>query len=313
MKSIKNILLLFLLLAQLSCVKDPWEDVADGSSWNNERSVIDIKFENQVGVASIERVDENTGVITVTINIDAVPDLSEIALSSIQLSYGAKATLTVGDELNFENEEKAATFTVVSPTGKSREYKVKVIPFQETILGTYKITNLVVYGGTGPEYGGAAVIPMMDKPWVWSETDGPGAELDNTLTFTLEGITEEGNTYGKVLNDAGPDGLYANFIFIGSPETDVNHFYRKIPKGEGQWLRNYTTNQIIFTFENGSTSAATLIGPGTEDMGYGRSKTTQEGAFSFSLSGTDDWDKIYSDYDKFVKRPRRFWVDIEKQ
>lgn len=312
MKQGIKILVLLLLLCQLACVQDPWDEIADGG-WNNERSVLDIKFENQVGTADVVRLDEKSGVITVTINVDAVPDLSAIALSSLQLSYGASASLKVGETLNFENDDKSASFSVTSPTGISREYKVSVTSFQETILGTYKIKDLVVFGGTGPEYGGSAVIPMMNKPWIWSATDGPGAELDNTLTFTLEGITEEGNTYGSIVNDAGDDGLFANFVFVGDPQTDVNHFYRKIPKGEGKWLRNYATGQVIFTFENGATTSGVLVGPGTEDLGNDKSKTTTEGALVFSLSGTDDWDKIYSDYDKFVKRPRKFWIDLEKQ
>jgi len=312
MKRINILIALLLLCCAMGCVKDPWDDIED-QSWNNERSVLDIKFENQVGTAEVARVDDQTGEITVTINVDAVPDLSSIVVSTLQLSYGASSNIGVGQALNFENPENTAFFTVTSPTGKSREYKVKAESFQETILGTYKITDLVVYGGTGPEYGGASVIPMMNKPWIWSATDGPGVELDNTLTFELEGITPEGNTYGKVINDAGPDGLYANFVYIGDPQTDVNHFYRKIPKGEGKWLRNYATGQIEFTFPDGTTSSATLVGPGTEDMGNNKSKTTTEAAFAFALKGTDDWNKIYSDYDKFVKRPRKYWVDISKQ
>jgi hypothetical protein len=312
MKRLNILVALLLLSCAMGCVKDPWDDIEDGS-WNNERSVLDIKFENQVGTAEVARVDEQTGEIAVTINVDAVPDLSSILVTSLQLSYGATSSIAAGQALNFENPENTAFFTVTSPTGKSREYKVEVESFKETILGTYKITNLVVYGGTGPEYGGASVIPMMNKPWIWSDTDGPAVELDNTLTFELEGITPEGNTYGTVVNDAGPDGLYANFVYVGDPQTDVNHFYRKIPEGEGKWLRNYATGQVVFTFPDGSTSSATLIGAGTEDLGNGKSKTTTEAALVFSLTGTDDWDKIYSDYDKFVKRPRKYWVDIAKQ
>ncbi len=312
MKRINILIALLLFCCAMGCVKDPWDDVED-TSWNHERSVLEIKFEHQVGAAEVTRIDDASGAITVTINTDAVPDLSNIVLSSLQLSYGASASIGVGEALNFENPENTASFTVTSPTGKSREYKVKAESFQETILGTYNITNLVVYGGTGPEYGGAAVIPMMDKPWIWSDTDGPSAELDNSLTFELEGITPEGNTYGKVINDPGADELYADFIFIGDPQTDVNKFYRKIPKGEGKWLRNYTTGQVIFTFSDGSTSSAVFIGPGTEDLGNGKSKTTTENSLVFSLTGTDDWDKIFSDYDKFVKRPRKYWVDLAKQ
>lgn len=312
MKNSKNILVILLVLLQFSCVKDPLEDIEEGK-WNNERSVIDLQFENQVGQAAITRDDDQSGTIVVTINVDAVPNLSEIKLSSLQLSYGATSSVKVGESLNFENENQSASFTVTSPTGKSREYIVVATSFQETLLGTYDITDLVVYGGTGPEYGGAAVIPMMNKPWIWSATTGPDVELDNSLTFTLDGITEEGNTYGKIVNDAGADGLYTDFVYVGDPQTDVNRFYRKIPKGEGTWLRNYATSQIIFTFPDGGTATGALIGAGTEDLGNGKSKTTANQALVFNLNGTDDWDKIYSDYDKFVKRPRKFWIDMVKQ
>nr|MDA3822989.1 hypothetical protein [Bacteroidales bacterium] len=169
-----------------------------------------------------------------------------------------------------------------------------------------------IWGGTGPEYGGGAVMAMMDKPWVWSETDGPGAELDNTVTFEMTGITEEGNTYGTIVNDAGDDGIYADFIFTGDPVTDVNHFYRKIPKGEGEWLRNYATGTVVFTFA-GQTTIGYFVEAGTEDLGYGKTKTTTDYALAFDLNGTDNWDKIYSDYDKFVSRPRKFWIDLTKQ
>ena len=171
----------------------------------------------------------------------------------------------------------------------------------------------MVYGGTGPEYGGAAVVVMTSKSWVWPAKGGPAAEQDNTLTFTLTGITEEGNTYGKVVNDAGADGLYADFIYIKDPVTDVNNHYRKIPKGEGEWSRNYTTGTISFKFPNGETTTGTFIGPGVEDLGNSKTRTTTNNAFRFTLNGTDDWVKIYSDYDKFVKRPRVFWIDVTKQ
>ncbi len=312
MKKIKYALLLLLAVSQFACVVDPLKEIEEGD-WNNERSVINIKLENQVGKAMIERIDDHTGTIVLAINVDAVPDLSNIKLSSIQLSYGAVSSVKVGESFNFENATNTATMTVTSPTGKSREYTITATSFTETLLGTYKITNLIVFGGTGPEYGGAAVMAMTSKSWVWPANGGPAAEQDNTLTFTITGITDDGNTYGKVVNNAGADGLYADFIYIKDPVTDVNHHYRKIPKGEGEWSRNYTTGTITFTFPDGKTTACTYVGAGVEDMGNNKSKTTTDNAFRFTLSGTDDWGKIYSDYDKFVKRPRVFWVDVKKQ
>lgn len=312
MKNIQYILLLMLVAGQLSCQKSPFDELEEGG-WNNERSIIDIKFENQVGAAEITRIDGSSGTIGITINVGAVPDLSNIAISSLQLSYGAEATVAIGDALNFENSSRSATVTVTSPTGLSREYTITADEFQETLLGTYDITGLVVYGGTGPEYGGGATIPMTDKPWAWPAEGGPQAELDNVLTFELTGITEDGNTYGTVTNSAGDDGLYADFQFVLDPATDVNHFYRKIPQGEAEWLRNYATGLITFTFPDGSTSSGSFEGPGTEEFSDGKTKTITGNAFAFNLNGTDDWDNIYSDYDKFVKRPRRFWIDVKKR
>lgn len=313
MKNFKKIFALILIPIAFSCVKDPLEDIEDGATWNNERSIINISFENQVGQAEVIRDDEDSGTIIIAINVDAVPDLSTITLKNLELSYGANASLEQGETLNFENGDQSANITVTSPTGKTREYTIYVTSFQETILGTYNITDLVVYGGTGPEYGGGAVMPLASKPWVWPETGGPQAELDNMVTFELEGITEEGNTFGKITNSAGEDGMYADFLFVGDPETDVNHFYRKLPKGEGTWLRNYTTGNVIITFEDGRTATGNFIGAGTEDLGNGQTKTTTGNALVFNLNGTDDWDSIYSDYDKFVKRPRKYWIDLEKQ
>ena len=312
MKNIKYALLLLIAISLFACVTDPLKEIEEGN-WNNERSIINIKLENQVGKAVIERIDDQTGTIVLAINVDAVPNLSDIKLSSIQLSYGAVSSVKMGESLNFENASKSATMTVTSPTGKTREYTITATSFKETILGTYKITNLVIYGGTGPEYGGASVMAMTSKSWLWPATGGPAAEQDNTLTFTLSGITEDGNTYGKVVNNAGADGLYADFIYIKDPVTDVNFHYRKIPKGDGEWSRNYVTGTVSFTFPDGKTTICTYVGAGVEDMGNGKSKTTTANAFRFTLAGTDDWGAIYSDYDKFVKKPRVFWVDVTKQ
>lgn len=312
MKNIKYILVLAVALLQVSCQTNPFERLEEGG-WNNERSIIDIKFENQVGKPVITRIDDNTGTINVTINVSEIPDLSNIKLNSIQTSYEAEKSIAVGDALNFENASNSATISVTSPTGKTREYTIIASEFTETLLGTYDINNLVIYGGTGPEYGGGAIMAHTDKPWIWPEVGGPAAELDNVLTFEMEGITEEGNTFGTVVNDAGEDGLYADFTFIGDPVTDVNHFYRKIPEGESTWARNYTTGLVTFTFPDGSTASGSIEGSGTVDLGDGQSKTIEDQAFAFTLNGTDDWDKIYSDYDKFVKKPRRYWIEVTKR
>ncbi len=312
MKKSTFLLVPLLTLILFSCQKNPFSEV-DKGNWNNERSILDIKLANQVGKATITRIDSSRGSVALAINVAAVPDLSKIKIVQLQLSYGDKSSKSVGDDLSFDNASQSATITVTSPTGKSRVYTITASSFRETLVGTWDITGLTLYGGTGPEYGGGAVLKLTDKPWDWPADDGPQAELDNVLTFKMTGITDDGNTYGTVTNDAGPDGLYADFLFIGKPQTDVNHFYRKIPEGKGTWLRNYATGLITFTFADSSTTSGSFVGPGTVDLGNGLSETTTDNAIEFDLNGTDDWDNIYSDYDKFVERPRKFWIDIKKQ
>lgn len=306
-----------LAIGTQSCVKDLQDEINEGK-WNHERQVVDIKFENQVGTATIEATDATAGTIDIAINVDAVPDLSNIKLASIQLSYQAVSSLKVGESLNFENADRSAKITVTAKTGETREYTIRVSEFQEEIVGSWSIQCLTIWGGTGPEYGGGAVMALSDKPWCWNETTGPDAECDNTLTFTLEGVTDDGNTYGKCINDAGADEKYFDAIYVGNnPETgenvDVKHFYRQVPEGESSWKRDYSAGTITFTDANGKTTTGSFVGAGTEDLGWDKSFTVTDNALAFNLNGTDDWTNIYQDYDKFVKKARKFWISIKKK
>ena len=300
-------LLLFVFLCCTGCVEDPYDGVV-----SNEKSIEAVTLGGdfaQIGPATIDRAE---GKVMVTVLMQPGTDLSRVS-PQIQVSYKANISPSSGEPINFAANNNQATFTVISESGQSRDWVVELVPFTETILGTYDITNLVVYGGTGPEYGGAATMALTDKPWVWPASGGPEAELDNVLTFAFTGVTPEGKTYGTFTNAAGPDGQYANFLFTGKPETDVNKFYRKLPKSEGTWARDYINNTVTFTFADNTTTTAAFVGPGTISLGNGATKKVTDNAFEFTLNGTDDWDNIYSDYDKFVKRPRKFWIDVKKQ
>ena len=41
-------------------------------------------------------------------------------------------------------------------------------------IPTYRITNMWVCGGTGPDYGGVGVIDILTKPNYWNNEDGRG-------------------------------------------------------------------------------------------------------------------------------------------
>src|SRR5699024_143548 len=164
MKYLSFIAITAVALLFFACQKDPLSNIEDGN-WNNERTIESIKFENQVGQRTISRVDDSTGTVDILINVDAVPDLSNIVVQELVLAYGATASVEEGEALNFENESNTATVTVTSQTGKTREYKIKADSFTESLLGTYNISALSLFGGTGPEYGGAAVLDLTSKPW----------------------------------------------------------------------------------------------------------------------------------------------------
>lgn len=301
----------FIVAISTSCTKDPYDGLE-----SNERSIEAFNMGagfTQIGPAT---VDMETRTVTVKVLMQQDTDLGAVS-PNIQTSYKAMVSPASGEKVDFEANGNKITYTVTSESGKTKDWTIEVEPFTETITGTYKITDLVVYGGTGPEYGGDAVLKMLDKPWNFSASDGPQAEMDNTLVFELTGATPEGHTYGKFINNAGTDGKYANFIFTASPVKDINSFYRKMPKGEGVWTRNYADNTVTFTFADGSKTVSTFRNAGTLTIAS-RTKVIADQSFDFVLTGgRDEWDnaatKIYTDYDKFAGNPRRFWIDVKKQ
>jgi hypothetical protein len=297
--------LLVLMMAILSsCQKDP-----DAGIKSHERAIESFSLGNglvQIGPAVVDR-DSST--VRVKVLMQAGTDLSKVK-PTIITSYKSSILPASGTVVNFGDHNDQATYTVTAETGEKRTWTVILEPFSESLLGTFAIQDLTLYGGTGPEYGGGAVFDLGSKN-VWG-ANGAKAEEDNTLTFTYTGVTADGNTYGTVVNDAGADGQYANFVFTQNPQTDVNSIYRVIPEGSAKWTHDYTNNVVIFTFSDGSTATCTFNGAGTVNLGNGLSKTITDNAFTFTLNGADDWNDIYSDYDKIVKRPRMLWIDVKK-
>jgi hypothetical protein len=305
MKKIAYIILMAAFSAT-SCQKDPMEGIK-----SHERAIESFSVGAglvQIGPAVIDR-DAST--VTVRVLVQPTNDYSKVKPTIIS-SYKSNLLPASGATVDFSGSGNEATYTVTSESGDKKDWKVILQPFSEVLLGSFSITDFTIYGGTGPQYGGGAVFNLATKN-VWPVNEGPAAEQDNTLIFTYTGVTADGNTYGKIVNDAGADGKYANFIFTQNPETDVNHFYRQIPEGEGTWLHNYSNNTITFTFADKSTTIATFDGPQTISLGNGLSKTIADNAFTFTLSGTDDYNHIYSDYDKIVKRPYKLWIDVKKK
>lgn len=303
-----------------ACQKDPWAAVEEGS-WNSDHRILGIKFAGQAGKAVVKDVDESTGTVTLQLATDLVPDKSKVVIESLELSYKATANVQRGGTVDFT--AASPSITVTSATGKSRTYALNMTEFSETIIGKYKINDMKVWGGTGPEWGGGALLSPEAKPWCWyiDEGFGPAAEYDDYLEFTLDEITADGNTTGKCIHYGGEDGHHWNCLFKaavnkeGDTDIDLHKYYRKIPVGTSTWVRDYANNTISFTDSKGTVTIGQMLDKGTYNVYKDDSRsydlTVANQAFGFQLSGTDDWTNIYSDYDKFAKRPRLFFILVE--
>lgn len=306
-----------------ACQKDPLKEVEDGD-WNKEKRIISLSFERQAGDASISinADDQSKGTIEVTI---VNPDLSEpLLIKKMEISYGATASVSAGETLAFDETTNTAEITVTAATGGgTRVYTVSVNSLVENLEGTWEITGMDIFGGTGAYYGGVDFVDLFaDASW-WDPTTGPAAEMDNTLEFVFEGVDDNGRTYGTCTNNAGEDGLYADFVWKGeipedestanNPVTDVNYNYRKIPAGESTWTRDYTNGTITFTTADNVTTSCTMVESGNIEY-WGKTLTVDDNALKFTgLKSAGSWGPIYSAYDKVVYAPWDFYVQIKKK
>lgn len=322
MNTLKYILISTLAILFISCQKDIMKDIKDGD-WNHERSIVELEFEDQIGLTSISRDNDGNGTITFMLNT-MIADLAEVKVKNIALSYGAKSDIKAGDVINFDNTTKSTFITVTSQQGEKLDWQVTANPFTEELIGTWGITGLDQYGGAGAEYGGAMAGSMTEDTKIWPDNEGADKELDNTLTFTLTGVGTDGNAYGTVVNNAGPDGAYANFVFYQdktnnpSETYDANKFYRTIAKGAGKWKRDNAAGTITFMTDNDVVlSTTTFVGAGTENLpsqpgGRQNAITVTDKAFTFKLTGTGSWDFIYAGKDRFYFNPNKYWIQVTK-
>lgn len=301
------LLLLIAGLIQISCTRDPYEDVH-----SNEKSIEEVTLSGgatQIGPAVIDRA---AGKATVYYLALPETDLSKV-VTNIQTSYRGTVSPASGQTVDFVAGNNKSTFTVTAESGEKREWTLEVVPFNETLQGTFAIQNFTLYGGCRPEWGGSELYDFSAKPWLWTE-DGYNKELDNVLTFTVTGATEDGKITGTVSNSAGADGAYANFFFAPDGGHDVNNWYRTLPKGEGTWVRDYGKNTVTFTFD-GKTSVATFEEPKVLQFENGKwKKTITDNSLSFQVAGdVTNETGMFTDYNKVVLAPRNFWIDLKKQ
>ncbi|MCL2098321.1 MAG: hypothetical protein FWH23_06140 [Bacteroidales bacterium] len=266
MKTMKTIKLMLAAVLGLVLLNN-CSDGDDAVTKSSERNIISISFAGQIGPAEINRT-AGSAEVTFVYNTEA-GSLASIQLQSLEISAKAKASVSVGDMLNFSNPTNTVVITVTAEDEQTLNWEIKLIPFTEELVGTWKIKNMWLYGGW-PYYDMSAVFFLNQKTARWDQTTGPIAEDDNILVFAMTGVDENGNTYGTVTNQAGDDGLWADFIYKPSSSDgnlydnyaatgiDLNDIYRVIPKGAASWTRNYGEGTITFKFPGGEERVCQL-------------------------------------------------------
>lgn len=321
----KRIFAIILALATLvtACEKpeDGGKKTAGGS---HERSILAISFAGQTG-GEAEIVSDDPEVGTVTFELAGNVDLSAVEITSLTISYKATASVQKGDKLDFSGD--APKIVVTSEAGDKRTYTLVAKSFTESLVGFYKITGSMFYGGIGVDYGGCELVAPEFKAWCWDANGyGPAANYDDYFEIALTKINDDGTTEGTCKLYGGEDGKHWNCVFQGAVnkmdpgvDVDLRHWYRLIPMGESTWKRDYDKNTITFT-KDGKSIVSSLYEAGD----YTVAKKT-DGSKEYVVTVTDqalvsmpDGDKswtdfeTFTDYTKFVRSPILFAYMISK-
>ena len=254
MKNLKHIALFLSCLVIASCTKD-----IDEKEPSNECSILDIQLTGQLGKATIERVDDNQGTVTLYIFEQADYPWEAVGVEALALSAYATADVSDGDTLDFRNPERKARIIVRSQTGKQVLWTVYLKPYDPFYVGTWAVSDIKIYldqnisgNGTGKwdTSMGGSEFGLFASP-----------ELDNIITITMNEEMVDGKFTGKIINAAGADGLYGSFkgVYPGEYTEDAPldmdpRLRHLIPAGESDWMLDLSTNQMKISKNNITTT-----------------------------------------------------------
>lgn len=230
--------LLLLVLLFSACEKDPFEAYNERGG-SHERAIVSLFTPGQIGVAEINRGIEEA---SATLYVIEGTNLSNM---EFDLKVSPYAQVLSGNTYNFDNPDSTATISVQSQSGKIRDWNVRVKGFKDNLAATWTINAISLDWHIGPGeswgWGGTAPIekyfPNMAKAY------------DDELSFTIEGVRENGNLYGTFTHTPGLDGEYGDFIATiqnAPADKDYNENYRLLPKGEVSWERDFAANVVVF-------------------------------------------------------------------
>jgi hypothetical protein len=241
MKKIYNIGFMLLAIIIVACTENPLKEI-EGGSWQKERNIVSLLVEGQIGTAVIDREFDDAKV-KIFAKLENIEDISKVEIKGLELSFGASTVSAVGSTLDFTTG--TANLIVKSGANESLDWQITLLPFKSDLEGVWYIGDVRMY------------CDMFTwESWGWEKNESIfgylpelNPELDNTISFTVEGADEKGNPFGVYEHSAGTDGVYGSFSDAGK-SWDFNERFRKIPMGTGTWLRDFERNKVIIVDEN---------------------------------------------------------------
>lgn len=275
------------LVSFSACQEEPRNTAELVDPWLRERTPVDVRLDKQVGAATISNDwrHDDQGSVSVQLVTGGL-DLKKVKVVSLSFEfpesqYCPTCSVKPGDTIDLSSGK--ATFTVTAYNGETREYTITYSEFLDPIVGTYGHDPVAgILDGGAPKssmliIGGwpdaVVMSTAMDKSWHWGGGYTTADEEDNVVSFMLTEVdSETGETYGTIVNDAGADGLSANYSYNNT--YDVNAYYRIIPVGGSRWKKDVNGDLWIFA---------------KEDTGYTTPlyKVNQLSAGSYSHEGKD--------------------------
>jgi hypothetical protein len=233
-------------------------------------------------------------------------------------SWGATASVKTGDIMDFDNTSNQAKVTVTAADGNQLEWTVNMIPFAEPIKGDWKLAAMMVYGGVdGGAYGGDSWVNMGNLVSEFLDNK-PSCEMDNTYTFEQVGFTEAGNSYGNIINNAGPDGKYASFLWKNGTDN-AEKIYRLIPRTGGTWEHDAVTDLYLIKDASGNLIIKTTF---RRDVPFELKPNSKKGytftnntlLFNIKALGlyVGNWNWIYNSYDALIANPWVYCVSLKR-
>lgn len=249
MKNIYKIIFIALAVFTVGCTDNPLEDL-EGKGWQKERNILSILIEGQIGTAVIERNFDDAE-IKVYAKLENIADIANVEIKDIEFSYGSTSLNSANTTLDFTSG--TSTISVVSGAGETLNWKVTLLPFNSDLEGTWYIGDVRMY------------CDMFTwESWGWEKNESVfgylpelNPEWDNVITFTVEGADENGNPFGAYEHSAGNDGEFGSFTDTGKG-WNFNERFRKVPEGEGTWLRDFKRNVLVITDSNNQTHELSL-------------------------------------------------------